>query len=103
MVAVEPLQSEAAQTAEESALEAAGKGRHRHAGKADVVLVRELVERHLRFTGSTLALKLLDDWDAAQARFVKVYPHEYRRALTEMRERAKAKSTAPAARQRAAA
>ena len=26
--------------------------------------VRELVERHLRFTGSTLALALLDDWDS---------------------------------------
>jgi glutamate synthase domain-containing protein 2/glutamate synthase domain-containing protein 1/glutamate synthase domain-containing protein 3 len=103
MVAIEPLQSEAVQTAEESALEAAGKGRQRHAGKADAVLVRELVERHLRFTGSTLALKLLDDWDAAQAAFVKVFPHEYRRALTEMRDRAKAKSTAPATKQRAAA
>ncbi len=103
MVAVEPLQSEAAQAAEESALETAGKGRLRHAGKADAVLVRELVERHLRFTGSTLALKLLDDWDATQAAFVKVFPHEYRRALTEMRERAVAKGAAPAARQRAAA
>ena len=29
--------------------------------------LRELVERHLRFTGSTLALAMLDDWDAARA------------------------------------
>ena len=42
------------------------------------------VERHLRFTGSTLALSLLDHWDSARTRFVKVFPNEYKRALTEM-------------------
>jgi len=103
MVAIEPLQSEAAQAAAEAELEVAGKGRHRHAGKSDAVLVRELVERHLRFTGSTLALKLLDDWDRAFAKFVKVFPHEYRRALSEMRERENAKRAIPVAKQRAAA
>ena len=46
--------------------------------------LRELVERHLRFTGSTLALSLLDHWDSARTRFVKVFPNEYKRALTEM-------------------
>ena len=39
----------------------------RHQGKADEALLRELIERHLRFTGSTLALRILDDWDAARA------------------------------------
>ena len=47
-------------------------------------LVREMIERHLRFTGSTLALSIVDDWDAARRKFVKVFPTEYKRALTEM-------------------
>ena len=63
---------------------AAGKGQLRHAGRADESLLRELIERHLRYTGSTRALAILDDWDGARAKFVKVFPHEYRRALTEM-------------------
>ena len=31
---------------------------------------------------------MLDNWDAARAKFVKVFPNEYRRALTEMHARA---------------
>ncbi len=103
MVALEPLQTESAQTAAERDLAQAGKGLLRHVGKADEPLVRELVERHLRFTGSTLALRLLDDWDATRAKIVKVFPHEYRRALTEMHAKKKAERPAERARQRAAA
>ena len=34
---------------------------------------------------------MLDDWDAARAKFVKVFPNEYRRALDrDARERATA-------------
>jgi len=56
----------------------------RHLDRADEAIVRELVERHLRFTGSTLALAMIDDWDNARGKFVKVFPHEYRRALGEL-------------------
>jgi glutamate synthase domain-containing protein 3 len=84
MVSLEPLAAEGEQADEERALAAAGKGRKLHRGRHDEAIVRELVERHLRFTGSTLALALLDDWDAARGRFVKVFPNEYKRALTEM-------------------
>ena len=103
MVALEPLQTEAQQTAAEKELAAAGKGRQRHAGKADEALLRGEIERHLRFTGSTLALALLDDWDAARAKFVKVFPHEYRRALTEMHAKQAAERPAESSKQRAAA
>ena len=60
-----------------------------------------MVERHLRFTGSTVALAILDDWEGARARFVKVFPNEYRRALTELAAKPAAKPAA--AKQRAAA
>ena len=64
-------------------------------------MLREMVERHLRFTGSTVALAMLDDWEAARGRFVKVFPNEYRRALTEMAAKSAAKPAA--AKERAAA
>jgi glutamate synthase (NADPH/NADH) large chain len=103
MVALEPVLIEAAQTASEAELVAAGKGVSRHRDMADDVQLRELVEKHLRFTGSTLALSLLDDWDHARAKFVKVLPNEYRRALTEMHARTAAARPAATSRQRAAA
>ena len=31
-----------------------------------------------------MAREILDDWDGARARFIKVFPTEYRRALGEM-------------------
>jgi glutamate synthase (NADPH/NADH) large chain/glutamate synthase (ferredoxin) len=65
-----------------------------HAGRADEALLRELIERHLRFTGSTVALAMLDHWDATRAKFVKVFPNEYVRALSEMH--VKAQHTKPA-------
>ena len=64
-------------------LAAAGKGRLVHAEQPDELLLRDLIERHLRFTGSTRALAILDHWETARGRFVKVFPHEYRRALGE--------------------
>ncbi len=62
----------------------------------DAERLRILVERHLLFTGSTRARSLLDDWDAALSRFVKVVPREYRRALLELRAEEKLAATAAA-------
>ena len=84
MVELVKVTTEADQNAADEELVTAGRGRARHMGAADEPQLRELVERHLRFTGSTLALRLLDNWDAARGRFVKVFPNEYQRALTEM-------------------
>ena len=33
----------------------------------DVRLVRDMIARHVRFTGSTLGKRVLDNWDAIQA------------------------------------
>ena len=49
-------------------------------------IVRELVQEHERRTGSRLAGRLLDDWQRAQLRFVKVMPHDYRAALERHRD-----------------
>ena len=55
-----------------------------HAGTTDEALLKGLVERHFQFTGSPRAKSLLENWDAARRQFVKVFPHEYKRALGEI-------------------
>ncbi|MGB3754267.1 MAG: glutamate synthase large subunit [Parerythrobacter sp.] len=47
----------------------------------DAARLRILVERHKLHTGSARATALLDDWDNALTRFVKVMPTDYRAAL----------------------
>ncbi|MDE2358019.1 MAG: glutamate synthase subunit alpha, partial [Betaproteobacteria bacterium] len=103
MVSLAPVLAEAEQLRAEKELAAAGKGRLLHRGRADEAILRELVERHLRFTGSTLALSMLDAWDAARARFVRVLPNEYLRALSEMYARAQSAKRAGTAAQKQAA
>ncbi|MEA5098018.1 MAG: glutamate synthase-related protein [Burkholderiaceae bacterium] len=52
--------------------------------ETDEVILKRMIERHFRYTGSGRARKLLDDWSNSRERFVKVFPHEYRRALLEL-------------------
>jgi glutamate synthase (NADPH/NADH) large chain len=46
---------------------------------ADVKIVKDLIERHLALTGSRRARKILDSWTEMLPRFIKVYPHEFKR------------------------
>lgn len=54
--------------------------------------LKKLIEDHHRWTGSRKARDILDHWASAREHFVKVFPHEYRRALAEMAQK-KAAST----------
>jgi glutamate synthase (NADPH/NADH) large chain/glutamate synthase (ferredoxin) len=47
----------------------------------DAETLRALVEEHGRRTGSPVAARLLAAWEASLERFVKVLPHDYKRAL----------------------
>jgi glutamate synthase (NADPH) large chain len=47
----------------------------------DVQEVRSLLERHRDLTGSPRAAWILEHWADAQQRFIKVFPHEYKRVL----------------------
>jgi len=77
MVALEPLVPEQEQEAK--------LGRELwHKGVADEVQVRRLLERHARYTWSARAKQILERWTEFRAKFVKVFPHEYRRALGEL-------------------
>jgi glutamate synthase (NADPH) large chain len=46
--------------------------------------LRGFVAEHAERTGSSVAMGLLADWPAALERFVKVMPHDYKRALAEL-------------------
>jgi glutamate synthase domain-containing protein 3 len=61
-----------------------------HMGEADEAVLRRLIENHARYTGSRQAQALLEAWPASRAKFVKVFPKEYRRALGELAEHRKA-------------
>jgi glutamate synthase (NADPH/NADH) large chain len=55
--------------------------------------LRQLIEIHLHYTGSARAKSILDDWDTSLAKFVKIMPVEYRRALQEMTRHQEADKT----------
>ena len=65
-----------------------------HRGQTDEAQLKKLLQDHNRWTGSKRARELLDDWETARRRFVKVFPIEYKRALGEIAVR---KAAHPAA------
>jgi glutamate synthase domain-containing protein 2/glutamate synthase domain-containing protein 1/glutamate synthase domain-containing protein 3 len=44
-------------------------------------ILQDLIRRHQALTGSPRARGILDHWDTALERFLKVFPHEYKRVL----------------------
>jgi glutamate synthase domain-containing protein 3 len=47
--------------------------------------VRELIRRHGLTTGSDRSMRIVDHWDDHVAKFVKVFPNDYRRVLLTQR------------------
>jgi glutamate synthase domain-containing protein 2/glutamate synthase domain-containing protein 1/glutamate synthase domain-containing protein 3 len=47
----------------------------------DLVLLETLIRRHVEYTGSPLAGRMLQNWSATLGGFVKVLPHEFKRVL----------------------
>ena len=67
-----------------------------HHGRVDVMgdmsrfdaeRLHQLIVNHARYTGSTRARRILEDWEAYLPKFRKVMPVEYRRALAELAAR----------------
>ncbi len=89
MVELEPV------AAEEEAMQ-----RHHHSGgdlqghgrvdvmsdmsRFDAERLHQLIANHARYTGSTRAREILENWEATAPKFRKVMPVEYRRALAEL-------------------
>ncbi len=89
MVELEPI---AAEDAASEALQHQGGDLESH-GRVDVshdmtrydaIRLRQLVERHLEYTGSAVAKNILDRWSEYLPKFVKVMPVDYRRALVQL-------------------
>ncbi|MEW6163937.1 MAG: glutamate synthase large subunit [Pseudomonadota bacterium] len=55
-----------------------------HRGETDESQLKRMIEQHSLLTHSDVARRILADWPHYRAKFVKVFPNEYRRALTEM-------------------
>jgi len=49
----------------------------------DVAEARSLIEKHLEYTGSSVAERLLDNWEATRESFIKVMPRDYKRVLAQ--------------------
>jgi glutamate synthase (NADPH) large chain len=86
MVELEPIPEEETAAAAEGnlELETHGKVRIDHVGGHDDEMLKGLIQRHLLYTGSERARRVLENWAAYLPKFVKVMPLEYRRALAEM-------------------
>jgi glutamate synthase domain-containing protein 3 len=55
----------------------------------DVALVLRLIQRHVRFTNSKLAARVLESWESVAPAFIKVLPRDYKRvrlAVSKARE-----------------
>jgi len=59
----------------------------------DAIRLKQLIQRHLHYTNSAVARKILDLWAEFMPKFVKVMPVDYRRALMDLQT----KQTADAA------
>jgi len=49
----------------------------------DIELLRSLIAKHAGYTGSPRGQWMLENWSAMVPRFVKVFPHEYKRVLAD--------------------
>ncbi|HTT07578.1 MAG TPA: glutamate synthase large subunit [Gammaproteobacteria bacterium] len=47
----------------------------------DVEMVKELLNRHVKYTQSAVARKILNNWAATQPKFVKILPNDYKRVM----------------------
>jgi len=77
MVTLEPVLAEAEQEAKLSR-------DLWHMGLADELILKRLIGNHVRYTASAQARHILERWAEYRAKFVKIFPNEYRRALGEL-------------------
>ena len=53
----------------------------------DMEELRVLIENHRRYTASSVAANVIDNWETEVTNFVKVMPNDYKRVLRELQER----------------
>ncbi len=50
----------------------------------EIAELKESIEKHQNYTGSTRAAEILDSWDTSLGQFVKVMPRDYKRVMQEL-------------------
>jgi glutamate synthase domain-containing protein 3 len=45
--------------------------------------VYAFIQEHVAMTGSTVGQSMLENWESEHKKFVKVFPHDYKRVLEE--------------------
>ncbi len=65
------------------------------ADPGELARLRALIERHRELTGSLRAQSILANWGAMAAKFIKVFPHDYKRVLGLSRNQQTAASATP--------
>jgi glutamate synthase (NADPH/NADH) large chain len=58
----------------------------------DILEIRDMIQRHYAYTGSTVAKFVLDDFENQLKNFVKVFPKDYKKVLSEKKERVRVQS-----------
>ena len=56
----------------------------------DVAELKAMIEKHLLYTQSDVARRLLQDWTRTLSQFVKIMPRDFKRVLEEQKKKAKA-------------
>lgn len=54
--------------------------------KEDIDTVKRLLTKHVQYTQSTVAKKILDNWSKYESKFVKVMPKDYKRVLAAIKK-----------------
>ncbi|MEI7640661.1 MAG: glutamate synthase large subunit [bacterium] len=60
-----------------------------HLNEEDILSLKQMLSKHIRYTGSDRAVSVLDDSDEELKKFVKVYPKEYK-AIVEQQKKVEA-------------
>ena len=53
-------------------------------GSEDDKILMKIIEKHLEKTNSSLAKKILSDWDNQVVKFKKITPRDYEKALNKL-------------------
>jgi glutamate synthase (NADPH) large chain len=57
----------------------------------DFESLRVLVDNHYKYTGSSVARRVLDEWGYVSGQFVKVMPRDYKKVLQKRKEKERQK------------
>jgi glutamate synthase (ferredoxin) len=63
-----------------------GVGLERLSDPEEIEVIRQMIERHLEYTRSQRAAKVLESWDQLVPKFVKVMPNDYKRMMNAIKK-----------------